>query len=199
MPETNNETTQDCNINEIHIYTYNFDSPLLSESGMLRIEPNLVMVRFPDKKNHLFKDAFSYNQNVSLIVNNQTKFSYQWLPIFTYYDFFRIKDILFKAFKEYIYLLNYDYYNISQIYKYYDEYVTHYKNKFYQLDCFENNFVTTIELNFETLNCHNQVPINFQMFIGTNMIFCLQRDLGSLPLSEIYCLAVFLLEKMIKI
>jgi hypothetical protein len=181
-------------------YVYHFDYPLLSESGLLQIESSNITLRFPDKKNYDFKDHFVYNQDVNLIINNQCKFSYQWLPIFTSTDFCRIKDMLYKLYAEYAAILNFNDCQ-STVIKYYDEVITHYNTEFYSLLSFENRFITRIEITIHKnkIVTNNEKIYNFEIFVGSNSILSVMNDFKELPTDETYFLALFILKSLCKL
>ena len=184
-------------------FLYHFDFPSVKESGYVELIPSKITLLFPDKHNlpENSKEIYSNSQNVTLFVNNQAKFSYQWLPIYTFQDFARMKDMLSKSYFEFLNLLQWTDYDPTDFTKHYTELITIHTGETYTLNCFENSYNTTIELDIKKIPAQviQERPINFQIYIGSNLIFCLERDLKTLNNIEVYFVATFLLQKLLKL
>lgn len=187
-------------------FCYHFDFPSLQESGYVEFFPNKIIIQFPDKHNENNKESYMCSKNINVFVNKEIKFSYQWLPIHTFYDFLRIKDMLDKSYYEFLRLLQwsnneYYYQDTSQMYQdtpqIYNELITTKHSLSYNIYCFENSFNTSVELDInKTLHKTSYLPINLQIYIGNNLIFCLERDLKYLELKDIYIVFLFIMQKI---
>lgn len=184
-------------------FLYHFDFPSVTESGYVELSPNKITLSFPDKHNldENNKDTYIHGQTVTFFINKQAKFSYQWVPIYTFQDFARMKDMLNKAYCELLKLLQWSDYELTDYLKHYTELITSHRGETYNLNCFENLYNTTIEL--EVKKIPNQIiqkrSINFQIYIGSNLIFCLEKDLNMLNNIDVYFVSTFILQKLLKI
>lgn len=185
-------------------YVYHFDLPTLSQLGYVNIVDNKIIVVFPEKKSETNLTEF-YVQNISLFINNQLKFSYLWLPIYSQHDDYKIKDMLSKCYFEFLKKNNYKNCMLydSEPYKalYCDHSETVINDKFFSVTCFEDNFNTALEINIckrETvISCENVIDVEF--FIGQHKIFCSQSCFKKFMTSENYTYIIsFLLYKIVK-
>lgn len=184
-------------------YCYHFDFPLLKESGYVEIFPNKITILFPDKHNENNKDSYVCSKDINLFINKQIKFSYQWLPIHTLHDFLRIKDMLNKGYFEFLKLLQWsdNEYWYKENPQLYNELITTKCGLLYNINCFENNFNTSVQLDIEKKTQNQKsnpiyLPFNLQIYIGTNMVFCLERDLKDLKIEDIYAVLIFIMQKI---
>ena len=188
-------------------YTYHFDFPCLQESGYVEIQKNKLVILFPEKNTSHEKEAYIYHQNILFFINNQVKFSFQWLPIYSIQDLYRIRDMFFQSATEFQKMIqqSFDEHWVpdgQQSSRYYSEVVFRYKTKYFSIKCFENSLNSTIELSLPK-HCDqpitNRIPKIFQIFIGNNLVFCSERDLSNLNLNHKYFIILFLLQKCIKL
>lgn len=184
-------------------YFYHFDFPNLTESGFVEICQNKIILLFPDKHNlsENTTDSHIYNKNINVFINKQIKFSYQWLPIYTFSDFQKTKDMLNRVYFEYLRFIQWlDYDNSGfECAKYYDELVTVTGAKSYTINCFENmsNISIDLELNKNKTNTLiKKIPFNLQFYIGSNLIFCIERDLGTLEYNDLCIVLSLILQKI---
>jgi len=181
-------------------YIYHFDFPELLESGFVEISSQKINVHFPDKKiSSKYQNTYTNNQNVLLYINNELKFSYDWLPIYTQYDLLRIKDMLTKCYYEFFKFQNTTIVDddISYCPFYYNEHVKEYKTNNFSYYCFENGFITSMEVNLPKSKPNHTLEPCIQFYIGSNMIFDSQKDIV-LPFDEYVGLLAKILYKLIK-
>ena len=112
-----------------------------------------------------------------------------------------MKDMLSKSYFEFLKLLQWTDYDPTDFTKHYTELITIHTGETYTLNCFENSYNTTIELDIKKIPAQviQERPINFQIYIGSNLIFCLERDLKALNNIEVYFVATVLLQKFLKL
>jgi hypothetical protein len=186
-------------------YIYHFDYPLLNESGYIDIYPNKIVILFPAKSNKSTSNGINISQNVSVYLNQQLRFSYHWLPIYTLYDLYKIKDMLIKTSYEYKTLTNVHISKKNNYIPFYcNEILTEWTNSSYEISCFENCNTTTfdITINKEKNETDTKIEkfINLQVFIGSNLIFCGERDLlnNNLPVKDGHFIINMMLDKLTK-
>jgi len=179
-------------------YLYHFDFPELTESGYIEIFPQKIIVHFPDK-NVSSKIQNTSNQNSLLYINKKLKFSYDWLPIYTQADLFRIKDMLTKCYYEFYKFKDTTVINEDNNYwpVYHNERIKEYKTPNFNYYCFENSFVSSIELNIPITSSHQNSGPYVQFCIGSNTIFDSQKDI-LLPPDEYFFIVILILFKLIK-
>lgn len=207
MEEKNENEVPTLNENELipsmsQKYFYHFDFQNLTESGYVEIFQDKIILLFPDKHNlsENTKDSYIYNKNVNVFINKHIKFSYQWLPIYTFLDFQKIKDMLSKVYYEFLRLVQWlDYENYGyEFSRYYSELVTVSKAESYTLNCFEDIYNISIDLELKERS--NIIPIktpfDLQIYIGSNLIFCIKRDLKLLDFYDLCYVLSFILQKI---
>jgi len=181
-------------------YIYDFDYPGIDESGYIEIEANHIKVCFPEKKCETTK---TFNiRSVMLFINKQLKFSFDWLPIYSYTDYYRIKDMLNTCLFEFL-----PYYkplkcltnlNSNYVSQYNTSTVLHYHDSLFDIQCFEDYYNMNINVNFkeEKLSDSYSNTIDIQFYIGSNRIF----STLDLPVtsSMIYDVLEFILFKLAK-
>lgn len=181
-----------CDLNNMSLstekYLYYLDCPHVSESACIEISEQKITVIFPEKKNFTNTEQQRKLQNILLFINNQLKFSSDWLPCYTENDFLKIKDMLSKCYSEFLKQSNYDVCDYNS-YKamYYDSLVTCLQKKSYSLNCYEDYYNTSIEISISKnekteLPFQEVEPVIVEFFIGTNQIFC-SRDLYTVNMS----------------
>jgi hypothetical protein len=206
--EVNNTQVPDSDQDEIESkkYIYHFDYPLLNESGYIEICSDKIVLLFPSKPNKSMPNAINVSQNISVYINNQLRFSYEWLPIYTLYDLYKIKDMIIKTLNEYTTMIDMNIPKKDIYIPYYcNEILTEKKNSFFEINCFENCNNTTFDIIIskekKIINNFNQTKfINLQIFIGENLIFCGERDLlnYNVPVRDIHYIINMMISKLTK-
>jgi hypothetical protein len=187
-------------------FTYNFDFPNQIQPGYVDIENNKVVLIFPEPSS-TYVPKYPHTQSVQLFLNRQLVFSYSWLPIYSLNDFYRVKDMIAKGFQEYSNKTHRNEFmapkTICSNAKQYEEMFTICEtNKFY-LSCLEDAYTSSITLDLKSTNSESNLmlnPMHCQIFIGSNLIFCTQRDLlPCLDPSMIHFVTQFILYKLLKV
>jgi len=185
-------------INVLEHYIYYFDYPYLTESGYVKSNDKTIIVKFPVQQPQQ-KEMYNYNQNVLLLLNGEIRFSYQWLPIYSCHDFYKIKDMLTKCYCDFIKLTQFNEHSYFKTYfpHYYNELVTISETSFYKFKCCETSSQSTIEVDLFTPYKKfksNLIPV-VQMYVGEQLIFSSDFDL---PQKENLFLTSLILYKLIK-
>jgi hypothetical protein len=183
---------------------YTFDFPSLEENGWLEISETSIVLTFPERPNVYVKEAVDISQNSQLFLNNQIVFALNWIPMYTITDFYRVKDLLEKCLHSYTRSIGKEHF-IPHIYpwapiKIYSSAITNFqKEKDFILYCYEDLNTSQIQLTIpENSKSVTDLPLNVQICIGKNIVFCAQRDLSSLSQSDISFIIQFILYKLIK-
>ena len=183
-------------------FMYYFDYPGLCESGYVETSPNKITIKFPEKKNVTLKDEFCCNQDVMMFINNQQLFAYQWLPIYTLQDFYKVKDIFNRCYFEYSKLTNWNHFENAYYFSTnHNDKITSYNKQSFKLSCFENLYCTSIDIFIPITTTKNTYfsSIEVQIYIGTNLIFSNKRDFKNmLFVHDVYFLTNFILNKLNK-
>ena len=183
-------------------FMYYFDYPGLCESGYVETSPNKITIKFPEKKNVTLKDEFCCNQDVMMFINNQQLFAYQWLPIYTLQDFYKVKDIFNRCYFEYSKLNNWNHFENAYFFSTnHNDKITSYNKQSFKLSCFENLYCTSIDIFIPITTTKNTYfsAIEVQIYIGTNLIFSNKRDFKNmLFVHDVYFLTNFILNKLNK-
>ena len=183
-------------------FMYYFDYPGLCESGYVETSPNKITIKFPEKKNVTLKDEFCCNQDVMMFINNQQLFAYQWLPIYTLQDFYKVKDIFNRCYFEYSKLTNWNHFENAYYFSTnHNDKITSYNKQSFKLSCFENLYCTSIDIFIPITTTQNTYfsSIEVQIYIGTNLIFSNKRDFKNmLFVHDVYFLTNFILNKLNK-
>ncbi len=79
---------------------YNFEYPMITECGAVKITDHHVFLQFPEKPTVHVEHAVKLRRNITLYVENGQCFSLDWLPIQTVTDFFRVKEMIEKLAEE---------------------------------------------------------------------------------------------------
>jgi hypothetical protein len=201
-----NDTTYFCITEK---YSYNFDFPGNSiQTGYVEIDNNKIVLMFPElQESQMHFQKFAHTQSVQLIINRQVMFSYEWLPIYSIKDFYRVKDMLTKAFHEYSnktqrnhFIAQKVMYNQMKQFSLLSTMCD--TNKFY-LSCIEDEYSSTISLDlksslFQLPNDRTQEPVNVEIYIGPTLMFCTSRDLQYLDKPLQHFVTQFILHKLIK-
>lgn len=190
-----NNTVSTYNISDE--FYYEFDDPLLKQSGVLTCTPSKIVLKFPEKQTSTQDNIDSHY--VVLFVNNILIFSYQWLPIYTYQDFYRIKDMLQTTANEYYKLCNLNLpNNLPNHPWYYSNSITQLENNAFSVKLFENDYYTCIEIFFEKNNSNTfEHQKSVEIYIGDNLLFS-EEIFAQLCISKhnLHILIYFLLRKL---
>lgn len=181
-------------------YIYQFDQPM-SETGLLELTSNKIMLKFPEKNTHSECDTVTSNYHVVFFCNNILLFSYQWLPIVSLNDFYKIKDMLKTCMNEYYRLCDLslpNFYEFSPIY--YSENIVQLDQPQFSLKLFENEYYSCVELFFNEKNTEKLVPNKFvEIYIGKNLVFSENLFLNmNISLKMMHTLVFFILQKLAK-
>lgn len=182
-------------------FAYYFDYPNLGESGYVEILSNKIVLLFPEKKD-VAPEAYKYNQSISLHLNKHIKFSYQWLPIYTISDFFKVKEMISKVYYEI--KKHTDLYDPSQSFnyctKFHDSVLTTFNTDSFFVSCFENNYNTVIEVELKK-NLHHKPftsNVSLEIYIGKNKVFTTDELFSVLNENDFYFLLTFIVFKLLK-
>jgi hypothetical protein len=82
-------------------FTYNFDFPDQHQPGYMEIDNNKIVVMFPEQFHSTHVPKYPHIQSIQFYLNRQLVFSYDWLPIYSLNDFYRVKDMLAISFEKF--------------------------------------------------------------------------------------------------
>jgi hypothetical protein len=194
----------------IEKYIYHFDYPHLTESGYVTtdLSNNNIIVLFPEKPNLSVLHEIKLYKNSLVYINKKLHFSFEWLPIYNYNDYYKVKDMLTKAYYDYMSDMNVPVPSVCKKYcpYYCSEVLTEHKTNYFEISCFENKTNTCFDILILTddklkLTCNKTKFKNFQIFIGGNLIFCGKRDLlnCNIPLNECQNIIQLMLLKLLQV
>lgn len=83
---------------------YSFDFPLLTESGSIQINDSQITLIFPEKPTVHVNDSIRVEKNIDVFVDNNLRFSLNWIPMHTWSDYLRVRDMFEKCLQSYSYL-----------------------------------------------------------------------------------------------
>ena len=183
---------------------YSFDYPKLSESGLIKINNKQIILQFPEKPTVYVKDSIKIPQNITLYIDNSHCFSLDWIPMHTWTDYCRVKDMIDKSLQAYSFLTGKTNFSphtfLCNSVKYYEPITTSFtKSDSFSLSCFEHIVDTCIQISVaKTDNNEKEIPIHFQMCIGKHVIFCTDRDLHCVSkASNVHFIVQFILYKLL--
>jgi hypothetical protein len=184
--------------------TYAFDFPLVTESGSVRISDSQIVLQFPEKPSTYVK-SIKIPQNINVFIENDLRFSLEWIPIHTWSDYMRTRDMLEKTLQSYQFLTEDDApfsphtYSWNPIRWPTSTTTSLTKPGSFSLDCFVNSYDTCLQLCLlNTENNEKETPLHFQLCIGKNIVFCTQRDLHSVPFAgHVHFIVKFILYKLL--
>jgi hypothetical protein len=191
--------------NLLEKYIYHFDYPHLSESGYVEVKSSDITIKFPEKQNLSLSNEIKLFHNTSFYINKKLHFSCDWLPIYSYYDLFRVKDMFTKAYYDFMSLINTNISKLDNKYcpYYCSEIVTEHKTELYDIYCFHSKNNTCFDIS--TKKTQKEVKyekqfINIQFYIGNNLIFCAKRDLliYNIPIHNVYHIIKLFLSKLVQ-
>jgi hypothetical protein len=200
-----NDTTY---FNVTEKYSYNFDFPnSASQIGYVEITNNKIRLMFPellDSPRHFHK--YAHTQSIQLIINRHVMFSYDWLPIYSVKDFYRVKDMLSKAFHEYSNRTQRNHFIAQKVIynqiRQFNLLSTVIDTDKFHLTCNEDDYSSIISLDLKCsdfqLPDQTEQPIEVEIYIGHSLMFCTSRDLETLDSHLQHFVTQFILHKLIK-
>jgi len=185
---------------------YNFEYPMITECGAVKITDHHVFLQFPEKPTVHVEHAVKLRRNITLYVENGQCFSLDWIPIQTVTDFFRVKEMIEKCLQSYSYLLDNKThfsphtFSVNPI-NYYESLTTGFTTNSFSLSCFEHTVDTCIQLSVINKECDKkEIPLHFQLCIGKHVVFCTERDLKCVDKAkDVHFIVQFILQKMLNI
>ncbi len=185
--------------------TYNFNFPMVTESGQVTISEKQIILKFPEKPTIYVKDSIKLSRNTTLYVENSHCFSIDWIPIHSYVDYYRVKDMFEKCYQAYSNLTGNIHFSphtfACNSAKYYESVTTSFTTEIFSLSCFEHTLDTCIQLsvvNTENDIIEKEIPIHFQLCMGKHIVFCTERDLKFITkASDVYFIVQFILYKLL--
>jgi hypothetical protein len=182
-------------------YVYKFNDPYVLESGFVHVTNNRIIVRFPIKPDP--NKRFEPMHNVQLYLNKQIIFSSTWLPILTIQDLFKFKTMFYQIWHEYTLMTDRFWIPSSFVPFVQSECMTTLNQPSCKLSCFENGYITTVELDTTTVNSmacsappHHSVPIHLQFYFGSHLLLCSEKDLQNLDVATLHFVLSFILQKL---
>ncbi len=137
---------------------YNFDYPMVTECGAVKITADRVILQFPEKPTVYVENSVTLRRNVTLRIENFPGFSIDRIPIHTGTDFFRVKEMIEKCLQSYSYLLDNKThfsphtFSVNPI-NYYESLTTGFTTNSFSLSCFEHTVDTCIQLSVINKEC----------------------------------------------
>ena len=186
-------------------YIYHFDAPDIKEYGYVHIKNNQIVIYFPEMnpKSVIGGGHEQFRRTLQLYLNRTLIFDSQWLPVYSVQDWYRIMDMLYKGYQEY--LKNVIHINSSshESKEQHHELVTVYNTNFFDLHCVENFQNTIIKL--DTYLCYSEpkpdehiLYCHTQIYLGINLMFCSQSTFKHFDAYTINFIVAFILSKFIK-
>ena len=182
---------------------YSFDYPMLTESGQVKISDKRIILQFPEKPTVYVKDSIKIPRNITLYIENSHCFSLDWIPMHTWTDYYRVKDMIEKSFQSYSTLtgntcFSSHTFNCDSV-KYHESITTGFTTNNFSLSCFEHTLDTCIQLSVVNRETNEtEIPLHFQMCIGKHIVFCTERDLNCVTLaSNVHFIVQFILQKLL--
>jgi hypothetical protein len=184
---------------------YSFDNPLVTECGSVRITDQKITLQFPEHPSTHVKESIKIGQNINVFVENMLHFSLQWVPIHTWSDFYRMRDMYEKCLQSFSYLTAGDSSFTPHTFswnpvKWSTGITTNFtKAQSFSIQCFENSYETCVQiLLLNGDNKEKETPLHFQLCIGKNIVFCTKRDLNGINQAEhVHFIVKFILYKLI--
>jgi hypothetical protein len=215
--KTNNDlisTNNSCEFleNSFRKYTYYFSSHSLSTSiGYLTVFDKKIIAYFSERtqnNNFVYLDVKCIPQ-FNLFINKIQLFSFDWLPIYTVNDLEKVQDMFYKFLNEYQLLENQNYPAVSHFPPIgtYNVFETYYADQEFSLCCNEAFNLTDINIRIKdntksdlkvNNKNDNETPVHLQIYIGSYLVFCSQRDLKNLSNENVNYINNFLLSKASK-
>jgi hypothetical protein len=184
---------------------YSFDYPMLTESGQVKITDECITLQFPEKPTIYVKDSVKIPKNVALFIENNHCFSLDWIPMHTWTDYYRVKDMIEKCLQAYCNLTGNTCFTphtfVCNSSRYHESITTNFTTNNFSLSCFEHLAGTCIQLSVtEEINNDKEIPLHFQLCIGKHIVFSTERDLHCVTnTSNVHFIVQFILYKLLNI
>jgi hypothetical protein len=190
---TEEEEIEEYTVTSRHYYTFNVNS----DTGYVLLTPKHIKLCFPEKDTNRIYNIY---QNTVLFINGQQIFSYDLLPILSYYDFIQVNDMFSKCLNKLSELTNERLLFYSpHVSGYQNELVTTIESSFGSINCFENVSNTSIEIyTYSPPETEKQANVTFQIYIGNHLVMCTKRDFNHIPAQFLIPVLYFTLSKFIK-
>jgi len=194
VEEEEEEEEYPLSITQTFGFTFNFPKETM---GFVEITPGLFILRFPEREDGVA--ITSLHKISNFFLNKKMIFSTQWLPIYSFEDFYKIQRMYTLINNE---LLKYfDNYNwISDTTNNFDTLVTVIEcSKLYSIYCFEDKDKLSLEILIKNSQAIKKppLPINVQIFIGNNKIIDFNNDFQNLPNEQIYYVLLYFFRKLL--
>jgi len=182
-------------INGQLLFSYDW-LPIYTNNDLIKIKEMLT------KCYYVFSDKIknqTENIDYTPIFYDEKEMSYS-TNSFKFNDLIKIKEMLTKCYYVFSDKIKNQTENIDYTPIFYDEKEMSYSTNSFKLYCFENRFVTSLEINITSpesppppdKTCH------IKFYLGPNLIFCSQRDLASLSSKDFSYILSLILHKIIK-
>jgi hypothetical protein len=182
---------------------YNFDYPMVTESGAVKISDNHVILQFPEKPTVYVEDSIKVLRNITLYIENSHCFSLDWIPMHTWTDYYRVKDMIEKCLQSYSNLIGKTNFLphtfLCNPIRYHESLTTGFTNNTFSLSCFEHTLDTCIQLSVNNKEYdEKEIPLHFQICIGKHVVFCTERDLKCVTQARnVHFIVQFILQKLL--
>lgn len=183
-------------------YCYTFDGSDLTSDGRLNVAQTTIAAHFP-AKNSIRQDNTldkNYIPNFFLSVDNTVLFNYEWLPIVSYNDIWRCRDMFNRLFYEYLNLTQYQPMSTTPdvyAFKWPHKLHTYQATSNYILNCEERHLHVNIDvtrLSSNAVMCKHLPHV--EIYIGPYLVFSSYRDLDGLSGNALIHVLSFILQKM---
>jgi len=179
-------------------YSYQLDYPM-STMGYVEINEKNVILQLPEKNSTgNYKDSYTSYRKINIFLNKQLRYSSEWLPIYSYRDFYKILHMFYRVYSEFVKYLYYSETVHDNLY--FDTLSTSICDNFFDLKSIEESTFSSIEINTCTKSDVKQsnLPKNFQLLIGDNIVLDFSRDFCNLPITHVYYILMFILEHVVR-
>lgn len=197
---------EDKDTNEKYIYVWDY-SPT-DEQAFVQIiqkenEAPLILVQFPNNDTSI-TDNTSTSPHVRIFINTQWHFSFNWLPLVTWNDFYKYKNMFFTCYLKLKGFQNQNQPNHLEPTHWVLDSFAYQEINFNRcsLTCANNEHCTDITIHWTDPKEVNTIKKNIlpvvQFKIGPYLNFCSNRDLPQLPPDQYFSLLMTLLSKLFK-
>ncbi len=194
------EDTHPTSLRCIQKFTYNFDYPSVKHPATLETSNNLVVLSFPGKPTIAVTEYFKTHQIIQVFVNKKLVFDLNWIPIYSFWDFQRMQDMLCKSLIEYTNIVQGQYHipSYSSLQpKYCSNIATVYQTDSFNVYCYETEHIISIEIDIEDETYHQDTnPCQFQICFDNNVNFCTKKLFYTLDVVSQHFIVQFMLNKM---
>lgn len=184
----------------IQKFSYALDYPAVTHPATLETQNNSVIVSFPRKPSVTVTEYFRTHQTVQVFVNKQLVFDLDWIPIYSFWDFLRVQDLLCKSLIEYTNIVQGQYYvpSYSTLQPTYcSNIATVFETNSFHLYNYETEHVTSINIDIENeIDQQDSNPCRFQICFDNNVNFCTEKLFKNLDVASQHFLVQFMLSKI---